>query len=168
MSRAPLTPSPPRTPPAAVHLRPARKADCPQMGQILLGWVEETPWMPRIHPRESYGGFAELLKNVGEVTVATEGPGGKVLGFIARQDEDIQALYVASDARGRGVGKALLDHLKRRHGRLVLWTFQANEGARRFYGREGFREAVFTDGQGNDEKLPDLQMIWERARHERL
>ncbi len=143
-------------------LRRARKADCPQMGQILLDWVEQTPWMPRIHPRESYGGFAELLKNVGEVTVATEGPDGRVLGFIARQDADIQALYVASDARGRGVGKALLDHLKKRHARLLLWTFQANEPARRFYLREGFREGVFTDGQGNDEKLPDLQMIWER------
>lgn len=136
----------------------ATRADCPQMGRILLDWVEATPWMPRIHPRGSYGDFAELLKNVGEVTVARKGE--KVIGFIAIQADDIQALYVAEAARGQGVGKALLDHAKTGADRLGLWTFQANLDARRFYRREGFVEDQRSDGAGNDEKLPDVHMIW--------
>ena len=65
--------------------------------------------------------------------------------------------------RGRAVGKALLDRVKAGHGMIELWTFQANTGARRFYLREGFREVLLTDGSGNDEKLPDVQMAWERG-----
>ena len=45
-------------------------------------------------------------------------------------------------------------------GHLTLWTFQANDGARRFYAREGFREVEFTDGAGNAEKLPDVRLEW--------
>ncbi len=139
------------------------------MGRILLDWVEQTDWMPRIHPRESYAEFAAMLCEVSEVTLAREtrgepgGEPGRVLGFIARQDEDVQALYVAGFARRRGVGKALLEQAKACCARLGLWTFQANTGARRFYRREGFREDRRTDGAGNDEKLPDVHLAWERA-----
>ena len=44
--------------------------------------------------------------------------------------------------------------------RLELWTFQANTRAIAFYRREGFVEAARTDGSGNDEKLPDLRLVW--------
>ncbi len=142
------------------RLDKATRDDCPQMGRILLDWVDETEWMPLIHPRDSYPIFGELLENVSDVTVARRG--GKVVGFIARQQNDIQALYLAGAARGQGVGKALLDHAKAQVAKLALWTFQANIGAQRFYLREGFREERRTDGQGNDEKLPDVYMTWER------
>ncbi len=131
------------------------------MGTILLAWVDETGWMPRIHPRDSYPVFAELLENISDVTVARLD--GRVVGFIARQDNDIQALYVDGSARGQGVGKALLDHAKTQVEKIGLWTFQANTGAQRFYRREGFREERRTDGQENDEKLPDVYMTWART-----
>lgn len=73
---------------------------------------------------------------------------------------EISALYLAPAARGRGLGKALLDEAKGQ-GRLSLWTFQANPGARAFYRREGFREVEFTAGAGNDEKLPDVRLEWQ-------
>ena len=144
------------------HLAPARRADCPQIGRILLGWVEETDWMPCLHPRDSYADFAALRKAVSSRTVARAD--GRVVGFIARQGSDVQALYVARPWRGRGIGKALLDHAKAGagEGRLTLWTFQASQAARRFYRREGFAETRLTGGAGNDEGLPDVQMSWER------
>jgi putative acetyltransferase len=45
--------------------------------------------------------------------------------------------------------------------RLSLWTFQANEGARRFYAREGFAEVRMTEGD-NEEGLPDVLLEWVR------
>ena len=51
---------------------------------------------------------------------------------------------------------------KARSPRLELWTFQANTRARAFYAREGFAEVKLTDGQGNDEELPDVRMVWNR------
>ena len=70
------------------------------------------------------------------------------------------AAATCSRARGRGVGKALLDTAKARSDRLELWCFQANAGARRFYAREGLAEVERTDGAGNDEKLPDVRLVW--------
>ncbi len=143
-------------------LEKATRADCPEMGRILLSWVEQTSWMPRLHPRESYPLFAELLERISDVCVARSRDDRSVIGFIARQEKEIQALYVAASARGQGVGKALLDHAKEQMPQLGLWTFQANTGAQRFYLREGFLEDKRTDGSGNDEKLPDVHLSWER------
>ena len=84
------------------------------------------------------------------------------VGFLARSGEDIPALYLAPAARGRGIGKALLDRAKVAAPRLCLWTFRDNVGARAFYEREGFREIARTEGE-NDEGLPDVRLQWERA-----
>ena len=40
-----------------------------------------------------------------------------------------------------------------------LHCFQANEGARRFYERHGFRAEAFGDGSGNEEGLPDITYV---------
>lgn len=96
-----------------------------------------------------------------QVTVAHEGEAP--LGFLALEGDEVDKLYVDGPARGRGLGKLLLDHAKGQVARLGLWTFQANTGARRFYAREGFCEVRLTDGAGNEEKLPDAWLAWERT-----
>ncbi len=85
------------------------------------------------------------------------------MGFIAVKQGDIAGFYVAQGHRGRGIGKALLDAVKAEEPRLALWTFQANLDAIRFYTREGFVEVERTDGAGNEERLPDVRMIWRRG-----
>jgi hypothetical protein len=42
----------------------------------------------------------------------------------------------------------------------VLWTFQVNGPARRFYERHGFIAVERTDGHGNEEREPDIGYIW--------
>jgi GNAT superfamily N-acetyltransferase len=72
-----------------------------------------------------------------EVFVAVEA--GRILGLAAlyRPQAFLHSLYV--DTRGRGVGKALLDHvLAETGGRLALKCQAANLGAQAFYDREGF------------------------------
>jgi putative acetyltransferase len=43
-----------------------------------------------------------------------------------------------------------------------LWTFQVNARSRAFYRRQGFVEALFTDGAANEEKQPDVMLEWRR------
>ena len=71
----------------------------------------------------------------------------------------VTALYVAQPGQGRG--KALLDHAKDQETGLTLWTFIANQRARRFYAREGFSEVGRTEGD-NEEGLPDMRLSWDR------
>ncbi len=70
-------------------------------------------------------------------------------------------LYVEPDMTGRKIGSALLERAKdRRPDGFSLWTFQQNERARRFYERHGLRLIRLTDGEGNEEKMPDALYEW--------
>ena len=72
-----------------------------------------------------------------EVYVAVED--GKILGLAAiyRPQNFLHSLYV--DVRGRGVGKALLDHVSGLlDGPLSLKVQAPNHKAQHFYAREGF------------------------------
>lgn len=69
-------------------------------------------------------------------------------------------LYTRPDFIGAG---SLLIEVAKRSGvsALELWCFQANT---RFYERHGFKAIRFTDGQGNEEKTPDVRYRWVRTK----
>jgi GNAT superfamily N-acetyltransferase len=91
--------------------------------------------------------------------------GAAILGFAALSDAMLEHLYVHPDHTGRGVGSTLLRRAQaRRPAGLELWTFQANERARRFYVSHGFREVELTDGRGNEEGQPDVRLAWRPGR----
>ncbi len=143
-----------------MRLRPATPDDASALARILGDWVRETGWLPVLHTREEDLGFLTHLIATTDVIVAEDGP---MLGFLALDGKDVRALYLAPDARGRGVGRALLGRAKAGRDRLSLWAFEANPRAVAFYQREGFRVVERTDGSGNEEGLPDLRMVWETA-----
>src|SRR5215469_1111041 len=81
-------------------------------------------------------------------------------GWFAKQLAEHEG-WVWDEGGVRGIGSALLDHAKlSRPGGFTLWTFQQNEGARRFYERHGLVPIQFTDGEGNEEKTPDVRYEW--------
>ena len=141
-----------------MKLSPAKPGDARALARIMADWIDETDWMPKIHTPDDDERFLQRLIRENEV-VTLRGWRGP-WGFMARDGENVHALYLAPGARSLGWGKRLLDHAKAQSPRLTLWSFQANSGARRFYGREGFVEVEQTDGSGNDEKVPDVRLIW--------
>ena len=73
------------------------------------------------------------------VTVAPDGPGAA-----------LETIYVLAEARGQGIGgrlmeAALADLTKRGFRSVTLWVLTANDRARRFYERHGWRR----DGEKN-------------------
>ncbi|WP_372609752.1 GNAT family N-acetyltransferase [Aquicoccus sp.] len=100
------------------------------------------------------------LVRAGRVRVLTASAGTQ--GFIIRDGARIHALYTHPRARRRGIGSRLLSEAQAGAQRLELWTGQDNRAARAFYARHGFYPARLSNGSGNDDGLPDVQMIWER------
>ena len=143
-----------------MRLAPARPRDAARLALILSDWIRETRWMPDLHTPEEDAYFLRRLIDTSEVITLRNWRGPQ--GFLARDGEVIHALYLRPAARGRGHGTRLLDAAKARAPRLTLWAFQANDKARAFYAREGFAEVETTDGSNNDEKLPDVRLVWQR------
>ncbi|MEO5614063.1 MAG: GNAT family N-acetyltransferase [Cypionkella sp.] len=133
--------------------------DAPAIATILGAWNRDTAWMPKLHSPAEDLGFAQHLI-ASRITRVLRAP--DVLGFLARADEEVEALYLAPVARGRGHGARLLAEAKAACPQLRLYTFQANLPAQRFYAREGFTEIARSDGTENDEHLPDLRLVWRK------
>ena len=144
----------------SMALSPATPEDAPPLARILGDWLRNAGWIPVLHDRGADLGFVSRMIASHRVLVARD---PAPLGFIAVKQGDIAGFYICDSHRSRGVGKTLLDAMKVDEPRLALWTFQANTRAIAFYTREGFAEVARTDGAGNEERLPDVRMIWRRA-----
>lgn len=114
--------------------------------------------MPKLYTEVENIAFCGAMIDRGWVTVAEEE--GRIVGFLARDGEEICALYLLREVNGKGIGAALLDAAKAQCQRLTLKAFQDNTGARKFYKREGFVELRRGDGSDNEENLPDVEFLW--------
>jgi GNAT superfamily N-acetyltransferase len=141
-------------------VRRASESDAISCAAIhLAALTTAMPFMPRIHTvKEDQIFFAKVLASQ-ECWVMERR--GVVLGFIAVGGSWVNHLYVLPNYQGIGVGTRLLEMAKElspKH--LELWTFQENLRAREFYGRHGFIEVELTDGAGNEERTPDVRLVW--------
>ena len=139
------------------EIRRARPEELPACADLYVRVLTDTfTWLPaERHDRRE---FLRSARNE-EIYVALEA--GRIVGVAGffRPMNFIHSLYVAE--RGRGIGKALLDHLaKGAGGPLSLKVQAANVRAQAFYAREGF---VATE-RGRD---PGSDVTWFRLMREK-
>ncbi len=150
-----------------MELRPARVDEQDALARLFQRAREGWEYVPRVpdHALPTIAG--ELFERHEEVWLAEEAR--RPLGFLAIRRsrrhgwEVLEKLYVDPEAQNRGVGTALLGQAKAlRPGGLVLWVFQQNTGARRFYERHGFRVVALRFGTAADnmEGEPDALYAW--------
>ena len=148
---------------AAITIRRGAVADAPAVADAYLTSrrrAEATALIPRgIHPDDDVRRwFASVVLVEREVWVAEMDSG--IVGIMVLRDEWIDQLYVLPEAQRRGVGARLLGQAKRGRSRIRLYTFEANEPARDFYEKHGFKAIAFGDGTGNEEGAPDVLYEW--------
>lgn len=140
-----------------LEIRRARPEELPACADLYVKVLADTfTWLPaERHDRR------EFLRSARDEEIYVALEAGRILavaGFY-RPMSFIHSLYVAE--RGRGVGKALLDHLASvAHGPLSLKVQAANLRAQAFYAREGF---VVTE-RGRD---PGSDITWLRLTREK-
>ncbi|MCC1491948.1 GNAT family N-acetyltransferase [Cognatishimia sp. F0-27] len=117
--------------------------------------------MPRVHTRAEDLAHAAGLIDRGWVRVACVSR--QVVGFLARENHFVHALYIAPEQQRCGLGQTLLADAQAASDTLELWTFEANHGAQRFYERAGFVLVERGDGSTNDEGIADRRYVWESA-----
>lgn len=145
-----------------MRVRAAHPLDASEIGAILFQFERTTVWMPKRHSQVEMIAYADRFIAQGWVQVAE--CDGHITGFLARDGDEVCALYVTQDWRGHGVGGALLQEAQAQRKRLWLRTPQVNLIARGFYKRFHFYEVRQTDGQNTDEGLPDVYLQWHADR----
>jgi ribosomal protein S18 acetylase RimI-like enzyme len=111
-------------------------------------------FLPVLHTLDEHRAHFARLVAQQEVWVWED---ARILGYAAVDDTMLNNLYVEPNAIGRGIGSALYRHvLACRPAGVTFWVFQQNARARRFYEKHGARAVRFTDGEGNEEKTPDV------------
>lgn len=136
-------------------IRRATPADAAAIGRVFVAARDEMAYLPRIpdDDRPQLGGW--FLERA---DLWVDERAGRVAGFVGLDEGEVTHLYVDPSAQGAGIGTGLLQHaISLSDGRLWLWVFQRNEGARRLYERHGFRLVELTDGAGNMEREPDAR-----------
>jgi GNAT superfamily N-acetyltransferase len=116
-------------------------------------------FLPTLHtPEEDRAHFAKV---VATQDVWLDEEDGNILGFVALDGDVGTFLYVAPESHGRGVGSRLFEQAQRaRPGGFSFWAFKKNERARRFYEKRACVAVEFTEGEGNEEREPDVRYEW--------
>lgn len=142
-------------------LRAARAGDVDAVAAVLITSRQAfLPYAPMTHPPEAVRQWVtHTLLPSGGVTVAELG--GAVVAVLAVSRQAgiawVDQLYVQPGHEGQRLGSLLLQHAHDTLPRPVrLYTFQANDAARRFYERHGYVAIAFTDGAANEERCPDV------------
>jgi putative acetyltransferase len=145
------------------RLRRATDEDAEAIAELYHASFRLLTFLPMLHTAEEYRRFvAEVILKECAVTVVEDDTG--IVSFLALTGEEIRLLYTRPDRIGRGAGTLLVEAAKSSGVEaLKLWCFQANARARRFYEARGFRPVRFTDGADNEERMPDIRYLWERA-----
>jgi GNAT superfamily N-acetyltransferase len=147
-----------------LRCRQASVGDARAIASVFTASFRLLAFLPTLHTAEEDQRFIEndILKEC-EVTVAESE--GRIISFLARDGGEIRLLYTHPNFIGLGAGGRLIEAAQRCGvAALELWCFQANVRARKFYEARGFRAVRFTDGDSNEEKMPDVRYRWERSR----
>ena len=84
----------------------------------------------------------------------------EIMGFIGLDKEYIEGIFVLDQYQKRGIGKALLNHVKAKKEHLSLNVYQKNLNAILFYLREGFCVQYEDVDKNTGEK--EYRMVWNR------
>ncbi|WP_270323890.1 N-acetyltransferase [Lactococcus petauri] len=82
----------------------------------------------------------------------------KIIAFVGLIDQYIAGIFVSNSKQSKGIGKSLLQHIKASSQTLSLKVYQKNEGALRFYQREGFK--IVAEGLDEDNNEKEFLMTW--------
>ena len=145
-----------------ILLRPATSADAPAMADLHVDCREANvgSMPPMVHTRETtHRWMTGRLEGASTGWVAERDD--SLVGYLVLTHDWLDDLFLAPGETGHGVGGALLDVAKaERPGGFLLWVFESNHGARRFYERHDLVALETTDGSGNEERSPDVRMAW--------
>ncbi len=143
-------------------IRKFQDADLEKVMQI---WLESNlqahPFIDASYWENNYEAVKEMLPYA-DIYVCIDKSTEQIVGFIGlsgQSDERyIEGIFVQESVRSKGIGKQLLDDVKRKHTSLSLSVYEKNQRAICFYLREGFQVQAKSIDENTNEK--EYLMVW--------
>ena len=139
-------------------LRQYSNGDIDAVMQIWLDTnIRAHHFIPSDYWRTNCDMVRELLSHA-EIYVHEDECAKQIDGFIGLNDDYIEGIFVKETMQSKGIGKQLLNHVKKVKPTLKLNVYQKNEKAIKFYLREKFniRSENIDDNTGEKEFV----MVW--------
>ncbi len=140
-----------------------RKFESRDLDAVMQIWLEGNLDAHAFIPASFWTEHFEMVRDMlpqAELYVHEDKDTRQIDGFIGLTENHIEGIFVAKSERSKGIGKALLDHVKSCKPYLTLSVYQKNERALAFYQREQF--VVQSEGIDEDTNEAEIQMLWTR------
>ncbi|WP_429820061.1 acetyltransferase [Ensifer sp. B1-9] len=122
----------------AISIRPSRPDDFPRTFEI---WRSAVVATHDFLTQEDFTAIETMVRDqylpLAEFWIAAD-ENDEALGFMGMSGAQIDALFVHADARGRGVGRRLIEHAMALHPVLTVDVNEQNASGAGFYQRLGF------------------------------
>ena len=128
--------------------------------EILSVWLNTNlqahSFIPAEYWKENYDIVKQMLPQA-EVYVYEQN--GHIAGFIGLMEQEIAGLFVQDTLQSKGIGKQLLDYVKKRKSCLTLHAYRKTQRAVQFYLREQF----YIQSQETDSSTGEREYVmkWE-------
>ena len=142
-------------------IRNFKESDLPSVMQI---WLDSNIEAHSFIPAKYWTDNFEMVKTVlpqAEIYVYENESTRQIDGFIGLNEDYIEGIFVERNRRSTGVGKQLLDYVKKIKTKVSLSVYRKNGRAVSFYQREHF--VIQSENIDPDTKEAELLMLWRSA-----
>ena len=139
-------------------IRELRKVDINKVAEIWLDTNIKTHYF--ISAQYWKSNFELVKELLLQATVYVYEDKQEIQGFIGLSNEYIEGIFVSAEMQSQGIGKILLNYVKGKRNKLVLYVYLKNTRAISFYQREGFEIQYSGLDEATGEK--DYVMAWQQ------
>lgn len=146
-------------------IRQATNADHPQLLDIWLRSVRATHhFLQESDITALLAQLRDIYLPAVELWVAVDAQ-DRPLGFIGLNEKHVEMLFIEPDLRGKGIGRALLDHARRSRNEISVDVNEQNPEAVGFYLHYGFVQTGRSPLDGEGRPFPLLHLRLPSCRH---
>ena len=139
-------------------IRKFRENDLPSIMQI---WFDSNVEVHSFIPEKYWMDNFEMVKDIlPQAEIYVYENLGKISGFIGLNKDYIEGIFVEKNMRSKGIGKQLLNYVKKLKEEMHLSAYQKNYKAISFYQREDF--VIHSEIIDNDTNENELLMSWKK------
>lgn len=116
-----------------------RKFKIDELETVMKIWLKTNITAHDFIPEDYWQGNYKLVKKIlPDATVFVYEENNAILGFIGLTKNCIAGIFIDANSQSKGIGKALLDYVKKSYSELSLQVYKKNPRAVKFYLREDF------------------------------